>query len=268
MDGMRIFIIICSGIFGLIVGSFLNVCIYRIPRKISINGNHGRSMCTACGSTLRWYDLIPFFSYVFLGGKCRKCKEKISIRYPMVEFLNMILWIFVGCTLEWGGKYVIYCLFLSLLIVLALIDYDTQEIPYAFEIIIIVLGIASLFMDGFPSIKERLIGCIVISIPMVVLTLLFNGFGGGDIQFMATTGFLFGWKVNVMAMLIGTILAGIFSIFVLAKRRKKVEKKENSAETKEDKEQMQIPFGPFLAVGMAIAIFYADAIIQSYLGLF
>jgi len=105
-----------SLIFGLIIGSFLNVCIYRIPRKESIA--FGRSHCTNCNTVIKWYDLIPVLSYVFLRGRCRNCKTKISIQYPMVELVNGLAYLGLYMILGYRALFYILCVIISSLIVL------------------------------------------------------------------------------------------------------------------------------------------------------
>lgn len=250
---MKLLLMGIAVIFGLITGSFLNVCIYRIPRRISIvKGNHGRSMCPDCGKTLKGYDMIPVFSYLFLGAKCRYCKKHISFRYPLVEFTNAALWGFCALRFGYEWKALIGCLYCSILLVLAIIDINTQEIPYRFQIMILCLAFVSLFLPGFPDLKARLIGLAAVSVPMAVLTLIMNGFGGGDIQLMAVSGLLLGWKAGVAAMLIGTVSAGAIGMVILGKNRNREKK-------------ILIPFGPFLAVGLIIAMFYGDSMIDWYL---
>lgn len=248
---METLYLICVILFGLVVGSFLNVCIYRMPQKMSIS--KGRSMCTNCSTTIKPYDLIPVLSYIFLGGKCRNCKTKISVRYPFVELINAFLWfatvVYFGFTL----KSVIYCILFSILLTLSMIDFDIQEIPNRFQFIILGLGIISLFIEGFPNLLwDRIIAMLIISVPMAILTILINGFGGGDIKLMFVAGFLIGTKSIVLTMLIGAILASIYGIIYLIVK----------------KEKKQIPYGPFLSIGMVISIFFANDIVNWYLSLF
>lgn len=247
------YIIAYAVIAGIIVGSFLNVCIYRIPREISVNGNHGRSMCTYCKKTLKWYDLVPVISYCFLGGKCRFCKKHISLRYPVIELLNGVLW--GGAAYIWGKSLntVLYCIFFSVLIVICMIDWDTMEIPYRFEFIIIGLGIASVFINGTDGIWDKVIGIFVISVPMILITLLCGGFGGGDIQLMAVSGFLLGWKANIVAMMAAVIIAGVYGIAVIIHKKKR---------------KLKMPFGPFLSFGLVIASVWGNMIFDWYLGLY
>jgi len=248
------YFIFCVTVTGLVVGSFLNVCIYRIPKGISLNGNHGRSMCASCKKTLKWYDLVPVFSYLMLRGRCRDCQEKISKRYPVIELINAILWGLCAYYYQIEWKTAIACIFCSVLLVLSMIDWDTQEIPYRFQAIILGLGIVSLFLSESPTIGERLIGIVIVSVPMIIITLIFDGFGGGDIQLMATSGFLLGYKVNVMAMVIGTILAAVIGSFLLKKKK--------------DEAKVKMPFGPFLSLGLVSAMFWGTYIYDWYFSFF
>ena len=239
-------------IFGLITGSFLNVCIYRIPRKLSVvSGNHGRSMCTTCKHDLRWYDLVPVFSYLFLKGRCRYCRDKISPRYPIVECLNSVLWMLAGFKYGLTLEAVCYGVFFSVLIVLSAIDWETQEIPYCLQISIAEIGLVSLLIPGFPGVKERIIGMLIISVPMAVGTML-NAFGGGDVQLMFVSGFFLGWKSMIVAIFVAIFAAAFHAIIVLRKK---------GAGT-------QIPFGPYLALGLIVAVFYGNQLVNWYIGFF
>lgn len=248
---MEILYLIFVALFGVTVGSFLNVCIYRLPKKISIS--KGRSMCTSCNNTIKFYDLIPVLSYIILGGKCRNCKSKISFRYPLIEFLNALLWLITFLYFGFTIKSVIYCIFFSVLLILSMIDFDIQEIPNELQFCILILGVSSLFVDGFPVLFwDRIIAMFIISIPMAILTIVINGFGGGDIKLMFVAGFLLGTKSIILTMFIGSILASIYGIAYLIIK----------------KERKQIPYGPFLSIGMFISIFFGTNIINWYLSFF
>lgn len=238
---------------GMIIGSFLNVCIYRIPKRIPLNGNHGRSMCPACGETLKWYDLVPVFSYLALRGKCRFCKEKISFRYAGIELANTGIWLF--CTLFFGmsADALLYSLYGSVLLTVSMIDWDIQEIPYRMQIITGLLGVVSVCLTGGSDLKSRVIGSFIISLPMTIITIWGNGFGGGDIQLMFTSGFLLGYRRVIVAMLVGTALCGGYAAIVLWKAHDK---------------KKQIPFGPFLSAGLLFSVFVGREIFQWYLNMF
>lgn len=136
---MDILIFVLIFLYGIVIGSFLNVCIYRIPLKENIV--HVKSHCMNCGYHLQWFDLVPLFSYIFLGGRCRKCHTPISIQYPIVEALNGILYVWIFYVHGLNIVSVLYCLMTSALIVLSVIDIRTFEIPLGINIFIGILGL-------------------------------------------------------------------------------------------------------------------------------
>ncbi|MGI6562887.1 MAG: prepilin peptidase [Clostridia bacterium] len=237
-------------VIGLIVGSFLNVCIYRIPRKESIV--IGPSHCTKCNTKLKVYDLVPIFSFLFLRGKCRYCGEKISFRYPSVELLNSLL--FLLCYLHYGPvAHVIPKMILcSVLVVISFIDLDTQEIPNGAVLLIIGLGVLNILLDSSLKWTESLIGFFAVSIPMLLIAMVSKGgMGGGDIKLMAAAGLFLGWKNVLTAFFIACLIAGVLGmILILLKKRERKDK---------------IPFGPFLAIGILISMLYGQEIIHRYL---
>ena len=119
-------------IFGIVIGSFLNVCIYRLPLHESIIT--APSHCMTCGRKLRWYDLVPVFSWIVLGGKCRNCKSKISVQYPIIEALNGVLYVLVCAVNGLNRSSLLYCLMTSALLTLSLIDWRTYEIPFGINV--------------------------------------------------------------------------------------------------------------------------------------
>jgi len=234
-------------IFGIILGSFLNVLIYRIPLKLDFV--KGRSFCPACHHSLSAWDLFPVFSYLFLKGKCRYCHEKISLRYPLIELLTGILFVLVYIRYDISWLTLIGFALACDLIVLAMIDLDTMEFDDGFSIFILILGIIALILN--PSqITMTLLGLFVISVPMYLITLFTGGFGGADIKLMGTAGLLLGFPNIVVAFFIGVITGGIQAVFLLKKGQ--------------DKKSM-MPFGPHLALGIFIAFLVAKPIIDWYL---
>ena len=119
-------------LYGIVIGSFLNVCIYRIPEKQNIV--KVRSHCMSCGYQLRWYDLIPLFSYICLGGRCRKCRAKLSVQYPLIEALNGSLYVVIVYVNGVSVESLLYCLLTSALITLSMIDVRTYEIPFGINL--------------------------------------------------------------------------------------------------------------------------------------
>ena len=196
-------------LYGIVIGSFVNVLILRLPIKESITLK--RSHCMTCGHTLSWYELIPLFSYLFLGGKCRHCKAHISVQYPIVEAANGIIYVVVflakGITLETF----LYCLCASALLALSVIDWRTQEIPLGFNIFILILGLVRLFTD-ISNWSQYVIGLFAVSVFLLLINLVTKGrgIGHGDIKLMAATGLLMGWKLITVAF----IMACIMCIFI------------------------------------------------------
>ncbi|MBS7009298.1 prepilin peptidase [Anaerostipes sp.] len=244
---------------GASVFSFVNVLIYRVPRKISFVG--GRSFCPSCGTKLKFYDMIPVFSYLFLKGKCRKCRAKISPRYPAVELLGGItaVWCAFLIPLEAGaGIYLLKVCFLlltgALLAAVAFVDVDTMEIPNGFVLALACLGIVSLFLFPEVSLVMRMIGFFAVSVPMLLLTVLIPGaFGGGDIKLMAAAGFLLGVKLIAAAFFFAVLTGGIYGIYLLAGKKKGG--KDHFA------------FGPFLCIGIWAAVCWGNEVISWYLNL-
>lgn len=155
--------------FGIVIGSFLNVCIYRIPQHETVVTE--RSHCMRCGYQLAWYDMVPVFSWLFLRGRCRKCKEPISPQYPIIEALNGILYIVVFAVNGLELTSIIYCFLTSALIVLSVIDWRTYEIPFGINIFILVLGILHVFLDH-DNWSEYVIGFFCVSLFLEILLLV------------------------------------------------------------------------------------------------
>lgn len=243
-----LFQIIIAFVFGLIIGSFLNVCIYRIPQNTSIV--FGSSHCMKCKTELKWYELFPVFSYIFLRGKCRTCHTKISIRYPLIELLNGVLYAVAFYRFAAIPQAIAISLFFSILIIISMIDLDTMLIPNRLVAAIFVLGIASIWIFPEVSLLSRLIGAVIISVPFLLIAIFTGGMGGGDVKLMFAAGILLGTKSIIIAALIGIVLAAICGIII--KLKTKVSK---------------IPFGPYLSVGLVIAALIGDAIADWYISL-
>ena len=248
MTSQVILIYMIIFIYGIVIGSFLNVCIYRIPKGENIA--KVRSHCMDCGYQLKWYDLIPIFSYLCLGGKCRKCKTHISIQYPMVELANGILYLLVFLVNGFCASSFLYCFLVSALIVISVIDFRTYEIPFGINVFIFILGIIQVIID-YENWLDYLIGFFAVSIFMQIVIWLTKGtgFGGGDMKLMAAAGLLLGWKRIVLAFLLGCIVGSICHVI-----RMKV--------TKEDH---VLAFGPYLSIGILLAALWGNKMIYWYL---
>ena len=237
-------------IFGTTIGSFLNVCIYRIPLGESIVT--APSHCMTCGWKLKWYDMVPVFSWLVLGGKCRNCKSKISVQYPIIEGVNGILYVMICAVngLEWSS--VIYCFMASALLVLSIIDWRTYEIPFGINVFLFVLGIAMTILDR-GNLVEHLIGMICVSGLLGILYLLTGGraIGGGDIKLMFACGLILGWKLILLAFFLGCIIGSVVHIIRMSVK----------------KAGRMLAMGPYLSAGILLAALWGNAWINWYLSL-
>lgn len=245
-----VFLYIVVFVYGITIGSFLNVLIYRIPKKENIA--IVRSHCMKCGYQLKWYDLVPLFSWLALKGKCRKCKEKISIQYPLIEAANGMLYLIVFYYFGISIESLLYCLLFSALLALSVIDFRTYEIPVGFNYFILILGLIRVVTDMENWITYG-IGFLAVSGFLFLLVILSKGraMGGGDVKLMATCGLLIGWKNIILAFLLGCILGSVIHV-----TRMKVSKQGH-----------MLAMGPYLSMGVALAVLYGEHIINWYFGM-
>ena len=248
---LEIMLYVAVLLYGIVIGSFLNVCILRIPAKESIAKE--RSHCMSCGYQLAWYDLVPLFSYIFLGGKCRKCKKHISLQYPLVEALNGVLYVLIFLVNGWSIDSVIYCLLTSALLVLSVIDFRTYEIPIGINLFILALGLIHLVFH-LGDWLEYGIGLLAVSGFLWLLYQLSGGtaIGGGDVKLMGAAGLLLGWKLAIVAFLFGCILGSVIHV---------IRMKVSGAESK-------LAMGPYLSAGIFIAVLWGRQFLDWYLGSF
>lgn len=261
MEDYIVYVIVM--IYGILIGSFLNVCIYRIPDELSVVT--GRSHCMNCNAKLKWYELVPIFSYIFLLGKCRSCKSHISIQYPIIEALNGIMYVLVFYFYGWDSIYalllsLVYSLTISALLVLSVIDFRTNIIPPGINIFLLVMGLAAVMIKYFESSRDtdivwsHTVGFFVISLFLLLIYYATKGraIGGGDIKLMASAGLLLGWELVILAFFIGCILAAI--IHPLRMRFSNVGR--------------ALAFGPYLVMGIVIALFFGNQMIMWYIETF
>lgn len=236
--------------FAIVIGSFLNVCIYRIPLGESIVT--APSHCMTCGKKLRWYDMVPVFSWLCLGGKCRNCKAKISVQYPIIEAINGILYVVICAVngLTWVS--LVYCLMVSALLTLSVIDWRTYEIPFGINVFLAVLGVIAAVLDR-KNLTGHLIGAVCVSGFLLLLYLLSQGraIGGGDIKLMAACGLILGWQKIILAFLLGCIIGSVIHLIRM----------------KRSGEGHVLAMGPYLAAGILLAALWGDTWISSYLAL-
>ena len=256
VPGIILKVLICIIIFfiGITVFSFLNVVSERMTKEGSEKIYEGRSKCPHCGHDFKISESIPIFSWLYNRRKCPYCFEAISMRGTLVECLGGIL--AVGIVAYYGIGFASLTLFLvaAVLAVITLIDMDTQTIPPVLNVILGGLGLISIFTFPGPSIMERLIGFFCISVPMFLIVLLIpDGFGGGDIKMMAASGIFLGWKGNVAAFVIGLLIGGAYGAWLLLSKKKG--RKEHFA------------FGPCLSIGVFVSAYggFGAYVVNQYL---
>ena len=248
---LETFLFIMIFVYGVIIGSFLNVLIYRLPLKENIATE--RSHCMKCGNKIKWYDLVPLVSYILLRGKCRHCKEKISVQYPLVEFANGIGYVWIFATNGINADSILFCLCASALIVLSVIDWRTYEIPVGINIFIFLLGVVRVFLH-FNNIVYYLVGMVIVSVPLLILFYATKGrgIGGGDMKLMAVCGLFLGWKEIILAFLLGCIIGSVVHII-----RMRVSKCDHV-----------LALGPYLSIGVVLAMLWGNQWITWYFSQF
>lgn len=243
-------------IYGLIIGSFLNVCIYRIPEGESIS--FPPSHCGSCGRRISWYDNIPVLSYIILGGRCRICHSKISIQYPFVELLNAVLYILLFRSFSFTIDFFFFSVISSILIVVLFIDLKHMIIPDSLILSIVAVEvihkIAGYYFNGNVNLKTSLIGALLAGGLFLIIVLVSGGgMGEGDVTLIASVGFILGTKLTILNILLSFIIGAIVSLFLLGFKLK----------TRKD----PIPFGPFIIVSFWLVLFLGEEIIDLYLKL-
>ncbi len=244
-------------IFGLCIGSFLNVCIYRLPKSKSIV--HPRSMCPHCGALIRSYDNIPILSYLALKGKCRHCETSISFRYPVIELMSGIF--AVGVFLKYGLTFeaVIYYAFVAALLVITFIDIDHQIIPDVITLPGIPIFFAASFALPEITVVESILGILIGGGSLFSIAWLYHlltqkeGMGGGDIKLLAMMGAIIGWQGVLFAIFVASAVGTVSGMLLMLKNRKTM--------------KLAIPFGPFLAIGGTAYILFGPQLIAWYFNL-
>ncbi len=236
-------------LYGIVIGSFMNVCIYRIPKKENIP--IVRSHCMTCNHQLKWYDNIPLISWVILlRGRCRYCKAPISPQYPLVEFANGVLWVLTAVVKGLSIDSLLYALLFSALLTLSIIDFRTYEIPAGINIFILALGLIMTVLHNAEWL-DHVIGFLAVSIPLYIIILVTDGrgIGGGDMKLMATAGLMLGWKLIILAFALGCIIGAPIHLI-----RMKVSGADRV-----------LAMGPYLSIGIFIAALWGNSLISWYL---
>jgi len=245
MEESLIYSLSAALILGLIIGSFLNVCIHRLPRNESLIAPSSR--CPSCHHSVRWWDNIPVISFLILGGRCRDCGRPISWRYPVVELVSGIGYLLLVWRFGVGWQTVVYALLFSSLLVITFIDLDHQIIPDRITLPGMIVGLiaSSLILPiGF---LDALIGLLLGGALFYgVAVASRGGMGGGDIKLIAMIGAFLGWKQALLTILIGALAGSVIGLFLMTFKGKS--------------RKYPVPFGPFLSLGAVVSLFAGPAI--------
>ena len=247
--------IVVSIIFGAIVGSFLNVCIYRIPKGESIifPGSH----CPHCHRLIPFYDNIPLVSYLLLRAKCRYCHGPISLQYPLVEGVTALCSFLLLTRFGISWSYLFYFSFIASLIVITVIDLYHQIIPDVISLPGIGVGLIASFILPQPTFLNSLIGVLLGGGSLFLVATFYHwlfkreGMGGGDVKLLAMIGAFLGWKAVILTILLGSLVGSVIGVIVMVIKGKDF--------------KYAIPFGPFLSLGAALSLFYGENLIRWYL---
>jgi leader peptidase (prepilin peptidase) / N-methyltransferase len=249
---------VAAGCFGSLIGSFLNVVIYRVPRGMSVAA--GRSQCPHCHTTIAWYDNVPVVSWIVLRGKCRSCGWKIPGRYPFVELLTALAaagaaWTY-GPTLEAAWIFA----FISLLIAITFIDWEHQIIPDPLSLGGVVLGWIGAWLCLDVTLVQSLVGSVVGAGLILAIAGLYkatrkvDGMGGGDVKLMAMIGAFLGWQMVFAVLFIAATAGSVYGIYVMKRAH-------GDGKT-------AVAFGSFLAPAACLMLFVGERLLALYLGTF
>ena len=256
--GFDLVMVLFSFLLGLSFGSFMNVCIYRIPLKKSIISPP--STCPHCGERIKFYDNIPLLSYLLLSGRCRRCNHPVSWRYPIVEGLTGLLSLALFIRYGFSYQYILAFLFAATLVTISFIDLDHKIIPDILSLPGIVAGLGVSFLPGSPFWLDSLIGAVAGGGTLFLVAFIYEritgreGMGGGDIKLLAMIGAWMGWRslplIVLISSLTGAVIGSIFILFAGKGYR------------------VRIPFGPFLSLGALFYLFFGSEFAKWYFSLF
>ncbi len=244
-------------LFGAVVGSFLNVCICRLPEGRSVV--FPPSACPSCGAGIRWYDNIPIVSYLVLRGRCRSCHVAISWRYPLVEALNGLLTLVLFLRFGPSLTFLALFFFCSALVAITFIDFDHQIIPDVISLPGIVVGFVFSFFLPWLGWRSSLIGIVAGGgVIWLIIELYYRlrkeeGMGGGDVKLLAMIGAFLGWRAILFTLFAASLVGSVVGVSLMF-----LQKKDG---------KLAIPFGPYLALGAVLYIFYGKQIIFWYLNI-
>jgi leader peptidase (prepilin peptidase) / N-methyltransferase len=251
------FVVVALGLIGLTIGSFLNVCIFRIPLEQSIV--FPASRCMECGKPLKAYHNIPVLSWLVLRGRCAFCGTPISARYPAVELLTGVVFALHGVVFELDALLAVRLVFAAVLIVLAFIDIDHRILPDSMTLTGIPLGVlASVWLP--PGVRDSLIG---VGLGGGMLWLIaeayfrwrkFEGMGFGDVKMLAMIGAVLGWRAVIVTLVLASCSGAVIGVALLSRSK--------------DGMKYALPFGTFLSAGALVASLVGERIVEWYVGFY
>jgi leader peptidase (prepilin peptidase)/N-methyltransferase len=254
---VNLWLAVLLGFLGLVVGSFLNVCIYRLPRRESINwpGSH----CTACHRPLSWYENVPIVSWLVLRGRCRSCGERISVIYPLVELITGVLFVAGYWIYGWTPMLAVRLVFACAMVVLFAIDLRHHLLPNVITVPGVVLGfLLSLFLP--PGWKASFIGLIAGGGVLFAIAEGYyrlrgiEGLGMGDVKMLAMIGAFLGWKLMLVTLILASFAGSVIGLGIIALGRGGM--------------KAALPFGTFLAMGALTAAVVGDPLVEWYTGFY
>ncbi len=240
--------LIVSFVFGALVGSFLNVCIWRLPRNESIIVP--RSHCPNCKTAISWYDNIPIISFLLLKGRCRHCKAPISWRYPIIESISSIASVIFYLKFGFTLAYFLFFFFFAALLVTSVIDLDFQIIPDEISLLGILIGCLYSFFNPLTNPIDSFLGTLAGAGSLYLIAEFYyfftkrEGLGGGDIKLLAFIGSFLGLKSLLPIIFISSMIGAFIGILITIVQKIQT------------KRYFAIPFGPFLSIGALIYLFY------------
>lgn len=238
-------------IFGILIGSFLNTCIYGLPKRQSFT--YLLFHCSSCGIEVKNHHIVSIINYIFLKGRCSHCNQRISWRYPLVEFLNGIIYVLMFINYGFSILFLNYAIISSILIVISFIDYDYQIIPDKILLFGFLTNMTLITLyNSLDYLFNGVLGLLLGGGILFVIAILTKGaMGGGDIKLMAMLGMTFGPKYTLITLLMSFIIGAIISVMLLATGKK--ERKDF------------IPFGPFISIAAVVTVLYGDEIFNMYI---
>jgi leader peptidase (prepilin peptidase)/N-methyltransferase len=246
-----------AGMAGLVIGSFLNVVIYRLPIGQSLVTPPSR--CRKCGYSLRWFDNIPVLSWLFLRGRCRKCGVSVSWQYPLVELITGVLFLLVVWLTPMGPLVAARLILVCILIVLFGIDLEHQILPNSITLPGIVIGLLFSLVAP-PGIKDALIGTLLGGGILYAIAYAYflwrreEGMGMGDVKMLAMIGAFLGWKAVLVTIVLASLSGAVIGVGMMSMQKGDM--------------KYALPFGTFLALGALAAMFVGEPLVAWYAGFF